>query len=80
MVELKLYINTVYILYESGLINSIEELRGKTLGCWCVEHECVANSETYAICHGQALVKQIRSETESSVTLAGLEVKIAPDQ
>lgn len=62
-------------LYESNLIKSIEELRGKTLGCWCV-----ANSEIYVTCYGQVLIKQMRSKTESSVTLAGLEVKIAPDK
>jgi len=40
-------------LYESGLINDIEELRGKVLGCWCKPKSChcdilaeLANQET----------------------------------
>lgn len=32
----------------SGLINDIEELRGKRIGCWCVPHKK---------CHGEILVK-----------------------
>lgn len=31
----------------SGLINDIEELRGKTLGCWCKPDRC----------HGDVLIK-----------------------
>ena len=27
-------------LRDSGLINEIEELRGKNLGCWCVPERC----------------------------------------
>ena len=33
------YINYVY---DSGLIDEIEELRGHTLGCWCVPKMCHA--------------------------------------
>ncbi len=34
-------------LYESGLIEQIEELRGKRLGCWCKP----------AACHGDVLIE-----------------------
>ena len=34
-------------LYDSGLINDVEELRGKVLGCWCKP----------ARCHGDILVR-----------------------
>lgn len=29
-----------YILSNPALMNSLEELRGKTLGCWCAPEEC----------------------------------------
>lgn len=38
----------------SGLINDIEELRGKRLGCWCVPDKP---------CHGQILVKLLNERT-----------------
>ena len=36
---------TQYIDYivESGLIHDIHEMKGKTLGCWCVSSDCHAN-------------------------------------
>lgn len=46
------YGSDAIILYEkyireSGLLNDIEELRGKRLGCWCKPKQC----------HGDILVK-----------------------
>lgn len=38
-------------LYESNLIADIEELRGKTLGCWCKPKSC----------HGDILVRLANS-------------------
>ena len=38
-------------LHESGLIADIEELRGKTLGCWCAPKPC----------HGDVLAEGVRS-------------------
>ena len=32
----------------SGLVNDIKELKGKTLGCWCIP---------YSKCHGEVLVE-----------------------
>ena len=34
-------------VYESGLIDDIEELRGKVLGCWCYPEPC----------HGDILIR-----------------------
>ena len=43
-------------LYISGLINDIEELRGKVLGCWCCNSIC-DGSEKSIVCHGQILAR-----------------------
>lgn len=56
-------------LYKSGLVKDIEELRGKTLGCWCVEHPYTATPGIPIVCHGQILTN----------ILAGLEVTITSD-
>ena len=40
-------------LYESGLINDIEEFRGKTLGCWCKPKAC----------HGDVLIGALEQQT-----------------
>ena len=39
-------------LYNSDLINDIEELRGKTLGCWCKP----------ASCHGDVLIEALQQK------------------
>lgn len=36
---------------EEGLV--LDELRGKTLGCWCIN----TDKETPVKCHGQVLLK-----------------------
>lgn len=41
----------------SELINDIEELRGKTLGCWCKPKQC----------HGDVLVKILESKLAGEV-------------
>lgn len=43
-------------LHESGLINDINELKGKILGCWCCE-SISDGSEKKHICHGQVIAK-----------------------
>ena len=43
-------------LYSSGLIDDIEELRGKNLGCWCSPKAC----------HGDVLMKVLR-DTEKTI-------------
>lgn len=43
-------------LNESGLINDIEELRGKILGCWCCNFPCDGSEKTF-VCHGQVISK-----------------------
>jgi len=39
-------------LFESGLINNIEELRGKVLGCWCKPNKC----------HGDILIELLKDD------------------
>lgn len=41
-------------LYDSGLINNLEELKGKTLGCWCHPEGC----------HGDILVELLNKPTK----------------
>lgn len=41
-------------LFESGLINDIEELRGKVLGCWCKPDK---------LCHADILAELANKET-----------------
>ena len=53
---MKQYGDQAIFLYEqyirsSPLMNDIEELRGKRLGCWCV------GVIPYRRCHGEVLVK-----------------------
>ena len=48
--SLKLYRQHVM---ESGLVNDLNELRGKTLGCWCVTDTC-------AKCHAVVLAQMLR--------------------
>ena len=41
-------------LHTSGLINDIEKLRGKTLGCWCKPGPC----------HGDVLIEELNKITK----------------
>ena len=41
-----------YIRNNSKLMNDLEELRGKTLGCWCAPGPC----------HGDVLIKLLNSK------------------
>jgi len=52
-------------LIESGLINDIEELRGKVLGCWCC-NKPADGSEKNFLCHGQVLAKYLNSELKNN--------------
>lgn len=50
-----------YVLNNKELMDSIEELRGKTLGCWCKPNRC----------HGDVLV-EILDELDKTDNLGGL--------
>lgn len=50
-------------LNESGLINDIEELRGKILGCWCCNSPCDGSEKTF-VCHGQVLCKILNEKVK----------------
>jgi hypothetical protein len=43
-------------LVHSGLISDLEELKGKTLGCWCDQQKC--GDTIY--CHAQLLVELLK--------------------
>lgn len=45
-------------IIESGLIDKIDELRGKDLGCWCNEGNC--------ICHGHVLLQLLREKEDTN--------------
>ena len=56
-------------LAESGLINDIEELKGKILGCWCCEGIC-DGSEDRIVCHGQVLARILnRNKNDNQIQL-----------
>lgn len=48
-------------LYSSGLIDRIDELKDKTLGCWCKPRAC----------HGDVLVKILKERHESRIDWLG---------
>jgi hypothetical protein len=52
-------------LKESGLINDIDELKGKILGCWCCK-EISDGSEPNFVCHGQVLARIINQEKKDN--------------
>lgn len=52
-------------LYTSGLINDIEELRGKVLGCWCKPGPC----------HGDILVEELEKTSTVKVDINRLSPK-----
>lgn len=43
-----------YILSRPELLNSLEELRGKTLGCWCHPEKC----------HGDVLIELLNTDLD----------------
>lgn len=52
---LELY--TAYLKNNTDLMNSLNELEGKVLGCWCV-------TETNKKCHGQILIDLINQKNK----------------
>ena len=46
-----------YIKNNKILMNSLKELKGKTLGCWCRN---IDNIDKKIICHGDILVKLVK--------------------
>jgi hypothetical protein len=52
-------------LHTSGLINNIDELRGKVLGCWCC-NKPTDGSEKSFLCHGQVIAKYLNSELKTN--------------
>ena len=48
-------------LYTSGLINKINSLKGKVLGCWCVS-EIRDGSSKNPVCHGEVIAKILNQE------------------
>jgi hypothetical protein len=51
-------------LLDSGLIQNLEELRGKVLGCWCCNKPSNGFEKNF-ICHGQVLAKYLNSELKN---------------
>jgi len=51
-------------LHNSGLIQDIEELRGKVLGCWCCNKPSDGSEKNF-LCHGQVLAKYLNSELKN---------------
>ena len=52
-------------LHTSGLINDIEELKGKILGCWCC-NKPTDGSEKSFLCHGQVIAKYLNRELKNN--------------
>jgi len=53
-------------LTESGLINDIEELRGKILGCWCCTKPSNGLGKNLR-CHGEILAKILNTKKQYSL-------------
>jgi hypothetical protein len=49
----------VYLRNNQYLLNSLSELRGKTLGCWCTNSYGTVERP---ICHGQVLLKLLHEQ------------------
>jgi hypothetical protein len=45
-----------YVLGNTDLLVSLEELRGKRLGCWCVSKP-IEHARDYPYCHGEVLLE-----------------------
>jgi hypothetical protein len=50
---------------ESGLVNEIEELRGKVLGCWCCNKPADGSEKSF-LCHGQVIAKYLNSDLKNN--------------
>lgn len=48
-------------LKTSGLLEKIESLKGKVLGCWCVS-DIRNGSESNPLCHGEVIARILNSE------------------
>jgi hypothetical protein len=48
-------------LHSSGLINKLDTLKGKILGCWCVS-EIRDGSNKNPVCHGEVIAKILNQE------------------
>ncbi|NBU97055.1 MAG: DUF4326 domain-containing protein, partial [Spirochaetia bacterium] len=53
-------------LVESGLINEIEELRGKVLGCWCCKLPSDGSEKTL-VCHGQVIANILNTPPQNKL-------------
>jgi len=53
-------------LNQSGLINDIEELRGKVLGCWCCKTPSDGSEKTL-VCHGQVIAKILNTPKQNKL-------------
>jgi hypothetical protein len=53
-------------LIQSGLINDIEELRGKVLGCWCCKTPSDGSEKTL-VCHGQVIAKILNTPLQNKL-------------
>lgn len=52
-------------LKESGLINEIQELKGKVLGCWCCKTPSDGSEKNF-VCHGQVIAKILNFENKQN--------------
>lgn len=48
-----------YVLSNADLLNCINELKGKALGCWCRSFD---NNTEEIICHGDILIDLLNSD------------------
>lgn len=53
-----------WILRQPELLASLEELRGKTLGCWCVKTG--PDGKQTGACHGRVLVELLNEKSASA--------------
>jgi hypothetical protein len=44
---------------DAELVNELKSLRGKSLGCWCVESP-TSSCDSPIVCHGQMLIKLLK--------------------
>jgi hypothetical protein len=48
-----------YILSRPDLLDALEELKGKILGCWCTQKGPIDHTNKPYVCHGQVLCELI---------------------
>lgn len=51
-----------YILLRPDLLGCLEELKGKTLGCWCAGKIPLTENDKPFICHGQVLLELVKEK------------------